>query len=106
MTTVVPVLDGERQVGAWLVGPEKTVFRPVVDLTRLAGAALVATGVIVIGTVAVAGATRRRPAIGSVTMGPGGWLSVRRAAIPTPRPGRPRPWWAHLLRARRLVVER
>jgi hypothetical protein len=37
-------------------------------------------------------------------MGPGGWVSLRRTGSPPLRDGSPRPWWAHLLRAHRLVV--
>jgi hypothetical protein len=104
--TVTPVLDGERPVGAWIAGPDSAVFRPVIDVTRLAGTALAAAGAVAIATVTVAAATRRRPAIGSVTMGPGGWVSVKRAPAPPLRSGAARPWWARLLRAHRLVVER
>jgi hypothetical protein len=104
--TVTPVLDGERPVGAWIAGPDSAVFRPVIDVTRLVGTALAAAGAVAIATVTVAAATRRRPAIGSVTMGPGGWVSVKRAPTPPLRSGAARPWWARLLRARRLVVER
>ena len=102
--TVTPVMDGDRQVGAWLVGTESATYRPVVDVTRLAGAALATAGAVLIATAAVA-ATRRRPVIGSVTMGPGGWVSVKRTAGPPLRDGSPRPWWARLLGARRLVVK-
>ncbi len=103
--TVQPVLDGERPVGAWIVGPGTAVFRPVVDVNRLAGAALIAVGAIAVTTAAVAAATRRRTAIGTVTMGPGGWVSVKGAALPPLRAGGSRPWWARVLRARRLVAE-
>lgn len=103
--TVQPVADGERPVGAWIVGPETAVFRPVVDVDRLAGMALTAIGAVALAAAVVA-AANRRPAIGSVTMGPGGWVSVRRAALPPLRAGTARPWWARLLRARRLVAER
>ena len=102
--TVVPVMDGDRQVGAWLVGTESATYRPVVDVTRLAGAALAAAAA-AIAVTAVVAATRRRPAIGRVTMGPGGWVSVKRAACPPLHDGSPRPWWARLLGAHRLVVE-
>jgi hypothetical protein len=104
--TISPVLDGERPVGAWIAGPDTAVFRPVIDVTRLAGAVLAVAGAVAIVTATVAAATRRRPAIGAVTMGPGGWVSVKRAATPPLRSGAARPWWARLLRARRLVVER
>ena len=102
--TVVPVMDGNRQVGAWLVGPESATYRPVIDVTRLAGAALATAGAVLIATAAVA-ATRRRAAIGSVTMGPGGWVSVKRTGCPPLRDGSPRPWWARLLGAHRLVLK-
>jgi hypothetical protein len=102
---VLPVADGERPVGAWVVGPDTAVFRPVVDVTRLAGAALAATGAVVIATVTVAAVTRRRPEIGTVTMGPGGWVSVKRTAGPALRSSARRPWWARLLGAHRLTVE-
>ncbi|WP_097321499.1 hypothetical protein [Paractinoplanes atraurantiacus] len=67
------------------------------DVTALAAATAVA-----VAGVAIAVAARRRPAIGSVTMGPGGWVSLKRAAQPPLR--EKRPWWAHLLRAHRLVA--
>jgi hypothetical protein len=54
----------------------------------------------------VVAAARRRRAIGAVTMGPGGWVSVKRSACPPLRDGSPRPWWARLLGAHRLVVSR
>ncbi|WP_127508552.1 hypothetical protein [Actinoplanes solisilvae] len=99
--TVVPVLDGERPVGAWIVNRETAVFRPVVDVTGLAGAILAVAGAIAVTTVAVA---RRRAAIGAVTMGPGGWVSVRGAASPRPRARTRRPWWARLIGAHPLVT--
>ncbi|WP_051809076.1 hypothetical protein [Actinoplanes subtropicus] len=102
--TVVPVLDGDRQVGAWIVGPDSATYRPVVDVTRLAGAALATAAAVTIAATAVVAATRRRTAIGRVTMGPGGWVSVKRAACPPLCDGSPRPWWARLLGAHRLVV--
>ena len=102
---VIPVTDGDRPVGAWVVGPESAAFHPVIDVTRLAGAVLAATGAIVIATVTVAATTRRRPEIGAVTMGPGGWVSVKRTARPALRSSTRRPWWARLLRAHRLVVQ-
>jgi hypothetical protein len=102
--TVLPVTDGERPVGAWIVGPGTASFRPVVDVTRLAGVALAAAVALAVAVGATAG--RRRPEIGTVTMGPGGWVSLKHTASPPLRSGTPRPWWAHLLRARRLVPQR
>jgi hypothetical protein len=104
--SVMPVADGERPVGAWIVGPGGAEFRPVIDVTRLAGAVLAAVGAVTVAVTVVAAANRRRPEIGTVTMGPGGWVSVKRTALPPLRSGTPRPWWAHLLNARRLVPQR
>jgi hypothetical protein len=104
--TVIPVMDGNRHVGAWIVGPDSATFRPVVDVTRLAGTALGAAAAVLIAASAVAAANRRRPAIGAVTMGPGGWVSIKRAGCPPLRPDSSRPWWARLLGAHRLVVQR
>jgi hypothetical protein len=99
--TVLPVRDGDRTVGAWVVGTDTAVFRPVVDVNRLAAVALGAAA-----AVTIAAAIRRRPAIGTVTMGPGGWISLKRTTRPALRSATPRPWWARMLRAHRLVVER
>ncbi|MFF5289456.1 hypothetical protein [Paractinoplanes globisporus] len=100
--SVIPVRDGEREVGAWIVGPEAASFRPVVDVTRLAGAVLATAGAVLVATAVTAAATRHRPAIGAVTMGPGGWVSVKRAGCPPLRTRAHRPWWARVLRAERI----
>ncbi|GAA2673562.1 hypothetical protein [Actinoplanes palleronii] len=100
--TVLPVTDGDRPVGAWIVGPDTAVYRPVVDVTRLAGAALAAAGAVAIA-VAAGAAARSRPAIGAVTMGPGGWVSIKRTGCPPLRSAEHRPWWARLIGAHRLV---
>ncbi|MEV6492718.1 hypothetical protein AB0M20_29475, partial [Actinoplanes sp. NPDC051633] len=60
---------------------------------------------VMVAAASVAVAVRRRPAIGTVTMGPGGWVSLKRTGSPPLRDGARRPWWAHALRAHRLVVE-
>jgi hypothetical protein len=67
----------------------------------------VQVGALAIAAFAVAGATAvgwrwaGRPArIGPITMGPGGWVSVK-GARPPADPG-VRPWWARLLHAYRL----
>lgn len=104
--TVLQVVDGERPVGAWIVGPETAVFHPVIDLTRLARAALAAAGAAIVAVAVLTAANRRRPEIGAVSMGPGGWVSIKRTALPPLRAGGPRPWWARVLRARRLVPKR
>ena len=100
--TVTPVRRGDREIGAYIDGR----FVPAVDATTVALAAL-ATAAVATASVSAGLALRRRPAIGSVTMGPGGWISLKRTSRPALRATRAkRPWWAHLLRARRLVEER
>jgi hypothetical protein len=101
MTTtieVTPVLDGRRPVGAWIVGPAGATYRPVLDVTRLAGTVLATAAAVTVAAMAVA-AARRRSVIGNVTMGPGGWVSVKGAAQPPLRAAARRPWWARALRA-------
>ncbi|MEU7909213.1 hypothetical protein [Actinoplanes sp. NPDC049118] len=103
---LIPVRRGEREIGVFAVGPARTTFVPAVDVTALA---LGSMAVVAVSAVALAlGVARRRPpAIGTVTMGPGGWLSLKRAAAPPLRAAaEPRPWWARALRAHRLVVRR
>jgi hypothetical protein len=97
-TNTVPVRDGKREIGAYVTGP--ATYVPAVDVNRI-----VALTAATISVVAIAVALRRRPAIGAVTMGPGGWVSVKGAALPPLRDGGRRPWWARLLRAHRLVVK-
>jgi hypothetical protein len=100
-TAVTPVRRGDREIGAYIDGR----FVPAVDATTVALAAL-ATAVVATASVSIGLAMRRRPAIGTVTMGPGGWISLKRTSRPPLRAIRAkRPWWAHLLRARRLVEE-
>jgi len=102
MTTVHEVRRGERPIGVYVVDDHSAVCRPAVDVTVLGLAALATVAVAV--AVAAAVAVRRRPAIGSVSMGPGGWVSLKRTGSPPLRDGSPRPWWAHALRAHRLEV--
>jgi hypothetical protein len=94
-----------RSIGVFAVGPDGVRFQPAVDVRTLTlAAAGVATVFAVAG--AAAAARRSRPAVGAVTMGPGGWVSFKGVSAPALRPGtRPRPWWARLLRAHRLIVE-
>ncbi|MCM4085180.1 hypothetical protein [Paractinoplanes hotanensis] len=104
--TVVPISHGRRTVGAYVMTPEGIRFQSAVDVTRIVVTALTAaalTGV----TIAMAVAVRRPPAIRSVAMGPGGWISLKGMPVPPMRRAAPaRPWWARVLRARRLVAER
>lgn len=102
-TTVTPVRRGDREIGAYIDGR----FVPAVDATAVALAAL-ATAAVAAASVSAGLALRRRPAIGTVTMGPGGWISLKRTSRPSLRgtPAAGRPWWARVLRAHRLVMER
>ncbi len=59
--------------------------------TVAAGLLISSAAVPAIAAVAVGVALRRRPAIGAVTMGPGGWVSLKRTSPPPLRAGRP--WW-------------
>ncbi|UQU61698.1 hypothetical protein COUCH_21910 [Couchioplanes caeruleus] len=107
-TGVVLVRNGDRTVGAYVTGPGGVRYRPVVDVTAL-GVATLATVALTAAALGAGVALRRRPAIGSVSMGPGGWVSLRgtgTGAPPPLRPAAPRPWWARILRANRLVVQR
>ncbi|MFI7602383.1 hypothetical protein [Actinoplanes sp. NPDC049681] len=98
VTTVTPVRRGDREIGAYIDGR----FVPAVDATAVALAAL-ATAAVASAGVSIGLAVRRRPAIGAVTMGPGGWISLKHTTRPPLRAARP--WWARLLRAHRLVEE-
>ncbi|WP_446219920.1 hypothetical protein [Micromonospora sp. IBHARD004] len=103
---LVPVTYEGRPIGAFVLSAGRVRYRRVVDPDQLVAAAAGAFAVAVL-TAAVATVARRRPAaIGAVTMGPGGWVSLRGVRPPALRPEPGRPWWARALRARRLVVER
>jgi hypothetical protein len=105
--TVVPVRNGKRTIGAYIVSKDSARFEPATDVTPIAVTALGVAAVIGVA-VALATAARRPPAIRSVTMGPGGWVSLKGTALPPLRGAgmSPRPWWARALGARRLVVQR
>jgi len=84
--------------------------RPAVDVTRV-----LTTAEIVLGAIVIAHRLARRPSAPAahVTMGPGGWVSMKGGTVavrPARRPwGRPRPvvataqerapWWARVLSA-------
>jgi hypothetical protein len=72
--------DGLRTVGVYASTPNGLRWHPAVDVQRLAerGQVLAALGVLAatVGWVA-RGWALGRPAVGRVTMGPGGWISVR-----------------------------
>ncbi|WP_431977752.1 hypothetical protein [Micromonospora haikouensis] len=102
---VVPVARDGRPVGAFVLAGGRVRYRSLVDPDRLLAAAAGALAVgLVTAAVAVAAGRRRPPAIGTVRMGPGGWVSLRGVRAPALRSTAPRPWWAHVLRARRLMI--
>ncbi|MEH1016879.1 hypothetical protein V6U90_27730 [Micromonospora sp. CPCC 206060] len=101
---VVSVTRQGRPVGAFLLSGDRLRYRPVVDADQVLVAAAGALTVAALVAGAVAVGRRRPPAIGALTMGPGGWVSLR--GLPTSAPRAARPWWARLLRANRLVVQR
>lgn len=103
---LVPVTHEGRPVGAFVLSGGRVRYRPVVDPDQLLAAAAGAFAVAVLAAAVAAVGRRRPPAIGAVTMGPGGWVSLRGVRPPALRPEPGRPWWARALRARRLVVER
>ncbi|MEV2241588.1 hypothetical protein [Micromonospora sp. NPDC049891] len=101
---LVPVNRDGRPVGVFVATGGRVRYRPLPDPDRLlvASAGVLAVGLVTAG-VTVLG-RRRPPAVGRLSMGPGGWVSFRGVRTPAPRAARP--WWARLVRARRLVVER
>ncbi|MEV4624210.1 hypothetical protein AB0J74_36545 [Asanoa sp. NPDC049573] len=101
--SLVPLYRGGRVIGAYVCSGGRVSFRPVVDLGHVLSAAAGVAALAVAGT-AYAVARRRAPSVGAVTMGPGGWVSFKGVAAPPLRSAGPRPWWARVLRARRLVV--
>lgn len=99
-----------RPVGAFVVRDGEACWRPAIDVTRLLTAAEV-----VVGAVLVAHRLARRPSApkAHVTMGPGGWVSMKGGTVavrggrrpfgrPRPVGGRPterHPLWARVISA-------
>ena len=98
--SVMPVVRHGRTIGVVLVDDQGGVrWQPTSDVDRL-----VTVGTVTAGAVATAGlvaAAFRRPRVQRISMGPGGWVSLKGSAAPRLR-GPRRPWWAVLLRARPL----
>jgi hypothetical protein len=94
---VVPVRHRRgRTVGLLVTDADGTRWQRTVDLEGVARLAIVGAAL-----VGVAAATRRPSArVDRLSMGPGGWVSFR--GFPAPKAER-RPWWAVLLRARRVT---
>lgn len=107
-------MAGARPMGAFVVRGGRVRWHPVVDLTKV-----ITTAEVVVGGVMIARRLAARPSAAKarVTMGPGGWVSMKggvmavrpaergwrrersrpTAAVPTRRP-----WWARLLAATTL----
>ena len=111
-------IAGRRPAGAFVVVDGRVRWRPALDVTRL-----LVTAEVVVGAVVVAQRLAARPSAAKavVTMGPGGWVSMKGgamavrparrgwSALPRPRSGRApstslpkRPLWARLLAATTL----
>jgi hypothetical protein len=105
-------MSGSQPLGAFVVRDGRVRWHPAVDLTRV-----LTTAEIVLGGVLIARRLAARPSAAKarVTMGPGGWVSMkggvmavrpaergwrRRRSAPLPRTRRP--WWARLLAATTL----
>jgi hypothetical protein len=108
-------MSGARPLGAFVVRDGRVRWHPVVDVTRV-----ITTAELVVGGVLIARRLAARPsgAKALVTMGPGGWVSMKGGAMavrpaergwrrrrnhPAAPAGRTRrPWWARLLSATAL----
>jgi hypothetical protein len=108
-------MGGSRPMGAFVVKDGRVRWHPVVDLTKV-----ITTAEVMVGGVLIARRLAARPsgAKALVTMGPGGWVSMkggamsvrpanrawrrRRSTLPTASVRTRRPWWARLLAATAL----
>ncbi|WFE35061.1 hypothetical protein [Micromonospora sp. WMMD975] len=96
---LVPVTHAGRPVGAFVLADGRVRYRRVVDPDQFVAAATGAFAVAALTAAVAVWSRRRPPAVHTVTMGPGGWLSMR--GLPASRPDH-RPWWARLLHAHPL----
>ena len=103
-TSVVPISRGTgpsaRVLGVVLVDRDGCRWQRTSDVDRLVTVATLTGGVVAAAGLVTAAARRTPARVGPITMGPGGWVSVKGA--PAPRLRTRRPWWAVLLRARPL----
>ncbi len=106
-------MSGSRPLGAFVVREGRVRWHPVVNLTKV-----ITTAEIMVGGVLIARRLAARPsaAKANVTMGPGGWVSMkggvmavrpaergwRRSSPSEAVPRSRRPWWARLLAATTL----
>ncbi|MGY1638931.1 hypothetical protein ACI78V_19980 [Geodermatophilus sp. SYSU D00742] len=108
-------MSGSRPMGAFVVRDGRVRWHPAVDWTRV-----ITTAEVMAGGVLIARRLAARPSAAKarVTMGPGGWVSMkggvmavrpaergwrrRRAHPPAVVPRTRRPWWARLLAATTL----
>ncbi|MFJ8206327.1 hypothetical protein [Micromonospora chalcea] len=102
---LVPVHRDGRPVGVFVAAGGRVRYRRVVEPDQLVAAATGAFAVAALTAAVAVWSRRRPPSVGTVTMGPGGWVSLRGLPAPRLRPD-DRPRWARVLRARRLVVDR
>ncbi len=106
-------MSGSRPMGAFVLRNGRVRWHPAVDVTKV-----ITTAELVVGGVMVARRLAARPsaARAAVTMGPGGWVSMK-GGVMAVRPARRawrrtrpagtgplprRPWWARLLAATAL----
>lgn len=95
---IVQISRGQRTIGVVLLDEHGARWQRTSDVDRLVTIATVTAGAAAVAGVLAAAV--RRPRVQHITMGPGGWVSFRGAGRARLRG--PRPWWAHLLRARPL----
>jgi hypothetical protein len=108
-------MSGSRPMGVFVLRGGRVRWRPAVDWTRV-----ITTAEMMAGGVLIARRLAARPSAAKahVTMGPGGWVSMkggvmamrpaerawrrRRTSTQAASARRRRPWWARLLAARTL----
>ena len=107
-------MGGSRPMGAFVINGGRVRWHPAVDLTRV-----ITTAEVMVGGVLIARQLAARPSAAKarVTMGPGGWVSMkggvmavrpaergwlRKRSRPTAAAPTRRPWWARLLAATTL----